>query len=129
MGSVGHLWPLESSHCSLTDSYTYSSTTLLPCLAFREDTDPSVPAVTLFALGIVFWSHNKEPGLNSSAVSASLSAPSWVVFEANVLKLSACLRKTNEIIQCAREILGGTNRVPRYCLTRQILPSVDSQLI
>lgn len=72
-----------------------------------------------------------EPGLNSSAGFAPLAAPSWVVFESNaaalvhVLKLSVCLMKTNEIIQCAHEILGGTNRVPRYWLTHQILPSVD----
>lgn len=98
---------------------------------FREDPDPLAPAVTLFALGIVFRRHNMEPGLNSSAVSAPLSAPSWVVFESNAgalvheLKLSLCLTKTNEITQRAHEILGGTNTARRYWLTHQILPSVD----
>ena len=111
-------------HCCLTDFYTYSSTTLLPSLAFqrtvhweifREDPGPLVPAVSLSALGIVVWSHNMEPGLNSSAASAPLSTPSWVVFEStaaalvHVLKLSVCLTKTNGIIECAHEIPGGTN--------------------
>lgn len=72
-----------------------------------------------------------QPALNSSAASAPLSTPSWVVFEStaaalvHVLKPSVCLMKTNGIIECAHEIPGGTNAVPRYWLTHQILPPVD----
>lgn len=127
-------------HCCLTDFYNYSSTTLLPSPAFqrtlhweifREDPGLLVPAVGLLALGILFWSHSMEPRLNSSAVSAPLSAPSWVAFESNaaalvhVLKLSGCLTKTNGAVQGTHEIPGGINTVPRYWLTHQILPSVD----
>lgn len=70
----------------------------------------------LFALGIML-SNNMDPGLNSSGTSAPRSAASWAVSQSNdtalvhVLKPRICLMKSNEIIQCAREILG-TNMVP-----------------
>lgn len=83
----------------------------------RSCTGSLAPVMLLFALGTVLSNHNREPGLNSSGMSAPHSPASWAVSESNdtafvhVLKPSTCLMKSNEIIQCAREILG-TNVVP-----------------